>query len=99
MERRVDLEQLARDYAAIVGREPGPWMLCGYSFGGMVAYEVGRMLGPDCHVVLLDAGPRAALSAHDPAAVPQMLEQLEHEIVRDLRNISNSVDQLDDSRN
>lgn len=50
-----EVEAMAEDYLALLrGRQPrGPYHLCGFSFGGLVAYEMARKLEADGETVAL----------------------------------------------
>jgi thioesterase domain-containing protein len=67
------IEELAEFYLQVIRskRKQGPYNLCGYSFGGIVAYEIARLLVNDGQHVgllaLLDA-PNPALLSSLPAA-------------------------------
>ncbi len=62
------VEQIVAFYQPIVRmtQESGPYFFCGYSFGGLVAYEMARRLADEGHdvklVALLDAPNPALLS-------------------------------------
>ena len=62
------VEQIATFYQPIIqaNQKRGPYSFCGYSFGGLVAYEMARRLTDDGHdvklVALLDAPNPALLS-------------------------------------
>ena len=62
-----------RYLAALAGRAGPPrrWLYTGWSFGGAVAYEMGRSAGPGSAVVMWDSDPhgRDGLRAPDEATV------------------------------
>jgi len=62
------IEELARDYVAIIRREQpvGPYRLLGFSFAGLVAYEVARQLRV--------AGEQVPFLALIDAALPEWTE-------------------------
>ncbi|MFD9945977.1 SDR family NAD(P)-dependent oxidoreductase [Nonomuraea sp. NPDC059023] len=50
-------ERAARYAEQIRRTGPGPYRLGGWSFGGILAFETGRLLGADCEiVVMIDSG-------------------------------------------
>jgi thioesterase domain-containing protein len=70
VKQELTIEQLAPIYLAAIRKiQPsGPYYFCGYSFGGLVAYEIASRL--------LDVGDSACLVALLDAANPAMLSNL-----------------------
>jgi thioesterase domain-containing protein len=62
---RFTIEQLAAFYRQVILsiQKHGPYYLCGYSFGGLVAYEIATLLANDGE----DVGLLALLDAPNPA--------------------------------
>lgn len=75
---------MAREYLRLLAPRPGEALvLCGLSFGGLIAYEMGRLLAADGHervsVVLLDthgAEDAARQSAIEPVGMEEFREKL-----------------------
>jgi thioesterase domain-containing protein len=62
LDTNLRLENLGSCYVAEIrkAQPTGPYWVCGYSFGGLVAFEVARHLiaqGAEVHLILLDAFP------------------------------------------
>src|SRR5882757_6073432 len=67
------IEELAEFYLQVIraNRRHGPYNLCGYSFGGIVAYEIARLLvneGEDVGLLAMLDAPNPAMLAGLPAA-------------------------------
>ncbi|WP_254897277.1 amino acid adenylation domain-containing protein [Amycolatopsis sp. Hca4] len=77
------VEAMAEEYLRLVDPRPGePLVLCGLSYGGLVAYEMGRRLAghhPHVSVVLLDTAATddpAAKAAIEPVPAAEFREKL-----------------------
>ncbi|MGW4058156.1 non-ribosomal peptide synthetase [Amycolatopsis sp. NPDC004747] len=77
------VEAMAEEYLRLVGPRPGETLvLCGLSYGGLVAYEMGRRLAehhPRVSVVLLDTTATddpAAKAAIEPVPAAEFREKL-----------------------
>lgn len=69
---------IAARYVEAVRRTPGPYVLAGYSFGGLIAYEMAQQLGDDAAlVVLLDTRFPRAYGPEDRNPVVDLGELLE----------------------
>jgi thioesterase domain-containing protein len=63
---------------------PRPWVLGGWSFGGVVAYEIARQDGQASHVVLLDA----AYVSEEEAATPPPESEIRRWFARDVARLA-----------
>jgi len=74
------VEAMAEEYLRLVGPRPDESLvLCGLSYGGLVAYEMGRRLGERVSVVLLDTTATddpAAKAAIEPVPAAEFREKL-----------------------
>jgi thioesterase domain-containing protein len=69
IEEEFSIEQLARFYLDLIRliQRSGPYFLCGYSFGGLVAYEMARRLideGDKVNLIALLDTPNPALKSN-----------------------------------
>jgi thioesterase domain-containing protein len=69
IEEEFSIEQLARFYLDLIRmiQRSGPYFLCGYSFGGLVAYEMARRLideGDSVNLIALLDTPNPALKSN-----------------------------------
>jgi thioesterase domain-containing protein len=69
IEEEFSIEQLARFYLDLIRKiqRSGPYFLCGYSFGGLVAYEMARRLideGDSVSLIALLDTPNPALKSN-----------------------------------
>ncbi|WP_244210652.1 non-ribosomal peptide synthetase [Amycolatopsis kentuckyensis] len=74
------VEAMAEEYLRLVDPQPGETLvLCGLSYGGLVAYEMGRRLAGRVSVVLLDTTATddpAAKAAIEPVPAAEFREKL-----------------------
>ncbi|MBE8520908.1 amino acid adenylation domain-containing protein, partial [Amycolatopsis sp. H6(2020)] len=74
------VEAMAEEYLRLVDPQPAETLvLCGLSYGGLVAYEMGRRLGERVSVVLLDTTATddpAAKAAIEPVPAAEFREKL-----------------------
>src|SRR5205085_2106441 len=76
------IEAMAEEYLRLVDPRPGETLvLCGLSYGGLIAYEMGRLLAGEHHVsvVLLDTTATddpATKAAIEPVPAAEFREKL-----------------------